>query len=66
MSKATKEKSRAKGVSHPVSVTFSKKEAEQVKWAARETGRSVSGLIRFAAMEYLKKINNAALGVSHL
>lgn len=66
MSKTTKDKARVSGVSHPVSVLFSKEEAEQVKCAARETGRSVSGLIRFAAMEYLKKINNAALGVSHL
>ena len=66
MKNATKSKVRDLGVSHPVSVTFSKAEAEQVKSVAKETGRSVSGLIRFAAMEYIKKINNAALGVSHL
>lgn len=53
MSKDTKAKAHAKGVSHPVSVLFSKKEVEQVKCAAKETGCSVSVLIRFAAMEYI-------------
>jgi len=58
----TKEKMKVLGVSHPkekklgVNLRFSAEEGELVQRAARESGRSVAGFVRFAALRYLDEL----------
>ena len=53
----------AAGVSHPdkgewrsVSLKFPKADGERLQSAARESGRSVAGFVRFAAMKYVEEL----------
>lgn len=58
----TKVKKQASGVSHPkekkmgVNLRFSAAEGEMVQQAARESGRSVAGFVRYAALRYLEEL----------
>lgn len=52
------------GVSHPrkvvkrsVNLRFDSVEVEQIEKAARESGRSVAGFVRYAALQMLGEIN---------
>ena len=52
------------GVSHPkkevkrsVSLRFDHDEVAQIEKAARDTGRSVAGFVRYAALQMLSDIN---------
>ena len=60
--KKTTQENRISGVSHPkrdrayVSVGFQKDEALDVKDAAKESGRSVSGFLRYAALRLVSEM----------
>lgn len=52
------------GVSHPrkvvkrsVNLRFDSVEVEQIEKAARESGRSVAGFVRYAALQMLGEVN---------
>lgn len=59
-------KQRALGVSHlkrsskmSVSLQFDEKEGEQVVQAAKESGRSVAGFVRYAALRFVESLKGA-------
>ncbi len=53
---------RVSGVSHlkkewrPVSIKFEKADGDMLERVARETGRSVTGFVRYAAMKYASEV----------
>lgn len=57
-------KKSARGVSHQktsrnyISVSFGKSESEELKNAAKESGRSVSGFLRYSAMKYIAELKS--------
>lgn len=58
------EKKSGSGVSHPkmsakrsVNLRFDAEEVEQIEQAARETGRTVAGFVRYAALQMLGELS---------
>lgn len=71
MTKTKQRKKAESGVSHlkdriAVSVSYPQDVAVELRDIARQTGRSLSGLIRFISAEYVKEKKNKLEGVSHL
>ena len=65
MVKTRKQGKVVPGVSHPkekawnmVSLRLEKNEAEKLQQAAKDTGRSVSGFVRFAALKYVEELSS--------
>lgn len=58
---------RVMGVSHlkkakrSVNLRFDAEEVEQIEKAARESGRSIAGFVRYAALQMLGEVNKVGI-----